>query len=108
MYADDSQVYKSVSPNIEEDQLTAVMQLQNCISEISDWMNMNKLKINENKTEFLIAGTSQQHVKVLLDSLSVSGTIIPASSCVKNLGVIIDEELTLNNHITYICKSCYH
>ena len=27
MYADDSQLYKSVSPNIEEDQLTAVMQL---------------------------------------------------------------------------------
>ena len=31
MYADDSQLYKSMSPNIEEDQLTAVMQLQNCI-----------------------------------------------------------------------------
>ena len=65
MYADDSQLYKSVSPNIEEDQLTAVMQLRNCISEISDWMNRNKLKINENKTEFLIAGTSRQHAKVL-------------------------------------------
>ena len=28
MYLNDSQLYKSVSPNIEEDQLTAVMQLQ--------------------------------------------------------------------------------
>ena len=45
---------------------------------------------------------------MLFDSLSLSGTIIPASLYVKNLGVIIDEELTLNNHITYICKSCYH
>ena len=26
----------------------------------------------------------------------------------KTSRVIIDEELTLNNHITYICKSCYH
>ena len=50
MYADDSQLYKSVSPNIEEDQLTAAIQLQNCTSEISDWMNRNKLKINEDKT----------------------------------------------------------
>ena len=57
-YADDSQLYKSISPNIEEGQPTDVMQLQNCISEISDWMNRNKLKINEEKTEFLIAGTS--------------------------------------------------
>ena len=79
MYAYDSQLYKSILPNIEEDQLTVVMQLQNCISEISDWMNRNKLKINEDKTEFLIAGTSRQHTKVLFDSLSVSGTIVPAS-----------------------------
>ena len=56
-------------------------------------MNRNKLKINEDKTEFLIAGTSQQHEKVLFDSFSVSGTIIPASPCVKNLGVIIYVEL---------------
>ena len=58
MYADDSQLYKSISPYIEEDQLTALMQLQNCISEINDWMNRSKLKLNEDKTEFLITGTS--------------------------------------------------
>ena len=69
VYAHDSQLYKSISPDIEEDQLTAVMQLQNCISEIRDWMNRNKLKINEDKTEFLIAGTSRQHAKVLFDSV---------------------------------------
>ena len=49
-----------------------------------------------------------QDAKVLFDSLSVSGTIIPASPCVESLGVIIDEDLTLNFYITYICKSCYH
>ena len=109
MYADDSQLYKSVSLNIEEDQLTAISQLQNCISEISDWMNRNKLKLNEDKTEFLIAGTSHQHAKVMINSLSVSGAIIPASPCVNNLGVIIDSELTLSDHVTYICLlSCYH
>ena len=47
MYADDSQLYKSVSPNLEGDQMSAIMQLQNYISEISDWMNRNKLKLNE-------------------------------------------------------------
>ena len=108
MYADDSQLYKSVLPNIEEDQLTAISQLQNCISEISDWMNKNKLKLNEDKTEFLIAGTSHQHAKIMINSLSVSGAIIPASPYVKNLGVIIDSELTLSDHMTYICKSSYH
>ena len=50
----------------------------------------------------MIAGTSQQCEKVLADNLSVSGTSIRASERVKNLGVIIDEELTLYDHITYI------
>ena len=99
MYADNSQLYKSVSPNIEEDQLTAVMQLQNCISEINDWINRNRLKINEDKTEFLIAGTSRQHA-VLFYSPSVTGTIIPASPCVKHLDVITEEELMWVFHHT--------
>ena len=51
------------------------------------------------KTEFLICGTSQQHAKVLADNLGVSGTNIPASQCIKNLGVIIDEDLILYDHI---------
>ena len=46
------------------------------------------------QTEFLIAGTPQQRAKVLFDSLSVSGTIVPASPYVKNIGSIIDKELT--------------
>ena len=36
MYLDDSQFYKSVSPLIQEGKLTAVMQLQNYIAQISD------------------------------------------------------------------------
>ena len=75
--------------------MSDIMQLQNCISEISDWMNRNKLKLNEEKTKFLIAGTSQQSAKVLPDNLSVSRTNIPASRHVKNLSVIIDGNPTL-------------
>ena len=41
MYADDSQLYKSVSLNVEDDQLSFVIQHQNDISDISDWMNNN-------------------------------------------------------------------
>ena len=67
-------------------------------------MNRNKLKLNEDKTESLIAGTSHQHAKVMTNSLSVSGAIIPASPCVKNLGDIIDSELILSDHETYICN----
>ena len=53
------------------------------------------MKLNEDKTEFLIAGTSHQHAKVMINSLIVSGAIIPASLCVKKTLV---SSLTVNLH----------
>ena len=32
----------------------AISKLENCIREASDWMKQNSLKINEDKTEFII------------------------------------------------------
>ena len=108
MYADDSQLYKSISSTCEEDQQQGIRQLEECICEISDWMKKNKLKINEEKTEFLIVGTSQQRSKMQFDSISVGGLKIKSSPVVKNLGVYLDEELTMETHIRHICNSCYH
>ena len=43
-----------------------------------------------------------------MQNCCLSGTIISASSSVKNLRIIIDEEHALINNITNICKYCYH
>ena len=108
MYADDSQLYKGVNPNNSDEQRSTVELLQSCIAEISSWMSSNKLKLNEEKTEFLIAGTPKQRSKVIIDSLNVGGVDIKATDCVRNLGVLIDEDLSMKNQVYAICKSCYH
>ena len=36
---------------------SAVLRLENCIEEVSDWMSANRLKLNANKTELLWAGS---------------------------------------------------
>ena len=38
--------------------------MENCIKDICSWVLSDKLKLNDNKTEFLIIGTSQQLAKV--------------------------------------------
>ena len=38
----------------------AISKLENCISEASDLMKQNSLKINEDKTEFIIFSTNQR------------------------------------------------
>jgi hypothetical protein len=35
-----------------------------CISEIREWMHTNKLKLNDNKSEFMLFGTKAQVDKI--------------------------------------------
>ena len=107
MYADDTQLYKSIDPSNFENQKQTAEQLQLCTSEISNWMSNNRLKLNEEKTEFLIAGTGRQRSQVIIDSLNVVGIDIKPSTSVRNLGVIIDQDLSLRQQVNAICRSCY-
>ena len=60
--------------------------VERCIEDIRNWMLSDKLKLNDDKTEFMIIGKSQQLAKVSLNSLHVrTATITPVSSA-RNLG----------------------
>ena len=50
-----TQLYKSIDPSNFENQKQTAEQLHLCASEISNWMSNNRLKLNEEKTEFLLA-----------------------------------------------------
>ena len=78
-----------------------------CTSEISNWMSYNRLKLNEEKAESLIADTGRQRSKVSIDSLNMAGIDIKPSTSVRNLGVIIDQDLSLKEQVNATCRSCY-
>ena len=59
-YADDLQNYLSFKLGIEMDKECCINNLQNCIVEIRVWMCTNLLKLNDEKTEFIMIGTRQQ------------------------------------------------
>jgi len=61
LYADDTQVYTSLST---ADNDLSFEQLGDCLSDISGWMTNNKLRLNANKTYFIITGTSRQRCKL--------------------------------------------
>ena len=107
MYADDTQAMQVVDPNDLSHQTKQLHSLQNGIEVVSDWMSANKLKLNEEKTEFLVIGCRHQLKKVAINSITISGAVIPKSSKARNLGVIVDEQLNMSAHVNQICKSCY-
>ena len=52
-YADDTQIYLQCD-NHHDAINAAIIRLQNCILEVIKWLTSNALKINEEKTEFII------------------------------------------------------
>ena len=95
IYADDIQIYAEFNPKVPGDTVTALFKLSSCIHEIKVWMNTNKLKLNEEKTEFFIAGSKHNLNNISDISLDFCSTSIPPSTVIRNLGVLFDSHMTL-------------
>ena len=51
--------------------MDAIHAVQNCIKDIRTWMTVDKLKLNEDKTEFIVIGTPAQLNKVRISQLTI-------------------------------------
>ena len=106
-YADDTQLYVSFSADSGSEQSAALEAMQSCIVDIRNWMLQDRLKLNYDKTEFIVIGTRQQLAKVNVDSLQVGESIVTAASKVRNLGCWFDDQLKMDTHINNICRSAF-
>lgn len=86
MYADDVQLYIDFDPKDPISITAALAQLSRCIDAIKNWLGKNMLKLNDDKTEFLVV-TSSHHKRTMLPvSLMVGDKLIQPSDTVRNLG----------------------
>jgi hypothetical protein len=102
-FADDHTMQKQFSPGTIQEDLT-ITSLQDTLIEINHWMNLNRLKMNPGKTEFIIFGSRQQLDKVKAEKLLAAGKEIPRSNCIKYLGVLLDKNLNFENHVNNKCR----
>ena len=59
-YANDTQLHLSFNVDSSVEQSAALLDMQSCIADIRKWMLQDRLKLNDDKTEFIIIGTRQQ------------------------------------------------
>ena len=76
MFADDTQLHTALNPNSKSSQSSAKTRLENCVSSISAWMTQNRLKLNAEKTEFMIIGTKRQLSKMSSSAIDINNEII--------------------------------
>lgn len=61
-------------------------------------MLTDKLKLNEDKTKFMVIGTCHQLGEVSIGELSVGYSKVVPIGAAKNLGVRLDSHLKLDTH----------
>src|SRR5664279_2850233 len=71
-------------------------------------MSSNRLKLNADKTEFIWLGTRQQLRKISQQPLDVGGASVEPVSRVRDLGVIIDDKLTMAAHVNHVVSGCFN
>ena len=71
-------------------------------------MNVNLLKLNDEKTEFVIVGTNQQLSKLKDISVRVGNETIKPVETVRDLGYYLDKNLNNGPHINKVTGNCFH
>ena len=105
MYADDTQIYL---PFNLADSEQAILKIQNCIVDIRKWMAANFLRLNDDKTEFMILGTPNMIQKVSSLQIVVGSDDISSTRAARNIGVIFDENLSMCDHVSNVCKAAWN
>ena len=71
---------------------------ETCVTNIGEWMDANRLKMNPDKTKIILFGSCQQLAKVETSALNVCSKIADKSQCIKYLGAHLDEVLSFKVH----------
>ena len=87
-YADDTQLYITFETSCSYDMESARLKIEACIRDIELWMLINKLKMNNGKTDVAVF-SSRYRPKPSLHSVSVCDKTVECSPTVKNIGCFI-------------------
>ena len=104
-FADDLQLQMSAPPDRISELLHS---MQSCISDAKAWATANMLKLNDSKTELMLAISKRtKHLHSLPTSITMGNAQIPFKQSVKKLGFTLDCHLTMYAHVSNIARTCY-
>ena len=106
-YADDSQLYLSFKPTEALCVSEALHRIEGCLTDIVSWMHSNMLKLNEDKTEVILF-TSKHNTRHLDKvSVKVGDSVIRSTSCVRNIGTLLESNMDMEKQVNAVCRSSY-
>ena len=104
-FADDHQLIKQFLISLQPKALGA--DIVNCLNHIGVWMNEYFLKLNPTKTKILILAPPSVQPEIIIRGVFLENECIRFVRSAKNLGVILDSELSFADQINRIVKSSF-
>ena len=95
-YVDDT---KHITSFQLEDNLDAITDLKDDLFKIGEWCSNNLLLLNPDKTKLMMFGSRQMRAKLQFHSLQFMRKDIIPTDTAKDLGVILDSNLTYDEHV---------
>ena len=99
-YADDHSLYTKYRAGNIAEEAASIARLSSALENTKQWMLENRLKMNDDKTEFTIFGSSHLLQKCDLMNITVGQSVVERSPVIKLLGVQLDEQLNFKEHIS--------
>ena len=107
-FADDEQMYLAFKPKKTDSQVQCITTLEKYISETKTLMGSNRLRLHDDKTEFITMGSRQQLSKITDIAIKTGNTTIQLVESVCKLGYFLDNQLKNGVHINKVTKISFH
>ena len=103
-YADDHSTYKHFLADNRQAELDSIRMLEDTLQHVQQWMNLNHLKLNTDKTEFIYFGHYKQLKKCTVQEINVCEDTVNRKESICYQGLTMDKNLLFKNRIFNINK----
>ncbi len=86
-------MYISFSPLSNEDTNSDMMRLQSCIVAIQNWIIVNKLKLNADKTDAILICSHLVKNNIDMPHIDLGNMTVPISNAAKNIDVLFESSV---------------
>ena len=109
-YADDSNLYVSFDLKNNVETTDAVLQMENCLSDVTRWMLENRLKLNTTKTEAVLFHPPRTAISPDREIvINMEGHRIDIQQDIESLGVFLDKKMSMKKQVGLTTsKAFYH
>ena len=89
---------------------TIVSTIERCAADVSTWCASKRLQLNGSKTKIMWFGTTAGLRKIppQVGCFHVDQSVVEPVSVVRDLGVMIDAELTMQEHVNRTAQTCFY